>query len=72
MKEYQNSSQDINRYRGTADRLESQIQTEIKIRTDLENRNAALDKEISKVAFHTARYPGRLFLFAASDIQRSV
>lgn len=47
--EYQSSFQDVNRYRGTADRLESQIQTEIKIRTDLENRNAALDKEISKV-----------------------
>ncbi|XP_056008830.1 myosin-2 heavy chain-like isoform X24 [Ostrea edulis] len=47
--EYQSSSSDVNRYRGTADRLESQIQTEIKIRTDLENRNAALDKEISKV-----------------------
>ncbi|XP_052713019.1 putative leucine-rich repeat-containing protein DDB_G0290503 isoform X5 [Crassostrea angulata] len=46
--EYQSSFQDVNRYRGTADRLESQIQTEIKIRTDLENRNAALDKEISK------------------------
>nr|XP_022337051.1 trichohyalin-like isoform X2 [Crassostrea virginica] len=53
--EYQNSSQDINRYRGTADRLESQIQTEIKIRTDLENRNAALDKEISKEEFPNLR-----------------
>ncbi|XP_056008813.1 myosin-2 heavy chain-like isoform X5 [Ostrea edulis] len=53
--EYQSSSSDVNRYRGTADRLESQIQTEIKIRTDLENRNAALDKEISKEEFPNLR-----------------
>lgn len=53
--EYQSSFQDVNRYRGTADRLESQIQTEIKIRTDLENRNAALDKEISKEEFPNLR-----------------
>ncbi|XP_062611225.1 girdin-like isoform X3 [Saccostrea cucullata] len=53
--EYQSSSQDLNRYKGTADRLESQIQTEIKIRTDLENRNAALDKEISKEEFPNLR-----------------
>ncbi|XP_061189899.1 girdin-like isoform X2 [Saccostrea echinata] len=53
--EYQSSSQDLNRYKGTADRLESQIQTEIKIRTDLENRNTALDKEISKEEFPNLR-----------------
>lgn len=55
--EYQSSFQDVNRYRGTADRLESQIQTEIKIRTDLENRNAALDKEISKVGHQLSQRP---------------
>ena len=31
------------------DRLEAQLQTEMKIRTDLENRNTSLDQEISKV-----------------------
>ena len=33
------------------DRLEAQLQTEMKIRTDLENRNTSLDQEISKVIY---------------------
>lgn len=41
--------QDANRAKSTAERYESQLQTEVKIRTDLENRNTALDQEITKV-----------------------
>ncbi|KAK3104747.1 hypothetical protein FSP39_009250 [Pinctada imbricata] len=47
--ELQQKSQECNRYKNSSDRYESQINTEIKIRTDLENRNSALDQEITKV-----------------------
>ncbi|XP_021367882.1 early endosome antigen 1-like isoform X3 [Mizuhopecten yessoensis] len=41
--------QEVSRSKGATDRLEAQLQTEIKIRTDMENRNTALDQEVSKV-----------------------
>ncbi|XP_053379468.1 myosin-11-like isoform X3 [Mercenaria mercenaria] len=37
------------RIKAQVERLEAQLQTEMKIRTDLENRNTSLDQEISKV-----------------------
>ena len=50
-KELSNKEQDANRAKNSGERLESQLQTEVKIRTDLENRNTALDQEITKVSF---------------------
>ncbi|KAL3862147.1 hypothetical protein ACJMK2_008135 [Sinanodonta woodiana] len=40
---------EFKRQKTQIERLEAQLQTEVKIRTDLENRNTALDQEISKV-----------------------
>ena len=50
-KELSNKEQDASRAKNSGERLESQLQTEVKIRTDLENRNTALDQEITKVSF---------------------
>jgi hypothetical protein len=41
-KELSNKEQDASRAKNSGERLESQLQTEVKIRTDLENRNTAL------------------------------
>lgn len=46
--ELSNKEQDASRAKNSGERLESQLQTEVKIRTDLENRNTALDQEITK------------------------
>ncbi|XP_046579547.1 myosin-11-like isoform X4 [Haliotis rubra] len=40
---------DTSRSRSTIERLEAQLTTEIKLRTDHENRNQALDQEMTKV-----------------------
>ncbi|XP_046334472.2 trichohyalin-like isoform X2 [Haliotis rufescens] len=40
---------DTSRSRSTVDRLEAQLNTEVKLRTDYENRNQALDQEMTKV-----------------------
>ncbi|XP_069122035.1 putative leucine-rich repeat-containing protein DDB_G0290503 isoform X3 [Argopecten irradians] len=47
--EASNHLQEVSRSKGASDRLEAQLQTEIKIRTDMENRNTSLDQEVSKV-----------------------
>ncbi|XP_033763236.1 early endosome antigen 1-like isoform X4 [Pecten maximus] len=47
--ETSNHLQEVSRSKGATDRLEAQLQTEIKIRTDMENRNTALDQEVSKI-----------------------
>ena len=40
---------EMKRVKTQIERLEAQLQTETKIRTDLENRNTALEQDISKV-----------------------
>lgn len=40
---------EMKRVKTQLERLEAQLQTETKIRTDLENRNTALEQDISKV-----------------------
>lgn len=50
MQEILSKQHELKRVKSQLERLEAQLQTETKIRTDLENRNTALEQDISKVS----------------------